>query len=142
MIGSGIHLHRQARTQKDGERARFGAHPASIGPPDVVMRTGEGDGPGDADTEDEAESAEGGAMVLEWHAHREGNGTVQAAARPVTRAPLRPGVGPRGSSSSTIDGSEGQLADRMDVDRLPVRMADLHTSKGRYVFSLAITEPV
>lgn len=114
-------------------------HPASVGPPDVMMRTVEGGGGlGDADTEDETESTEGRAVVLEWHAHREGNGSVQAAAKHVARAPLRPGVGPRGSSSSTIDGSEGPWADRVDVDRPSARMADLHTSKGRYVFSLAV----
>lgn len=114
---------------------RFSMHPASGGPPDVMMRTAD---LGDADTDDEEEPTENRAVVLEWHAHREANASAQAAAKPVARAPLRSGVGPRGSSSSTIDGSEGPWADRMDVDRPSARMADLHTSKGRYVFLLAV----
>ncbi|KAI0732221.1 hypothetical protein C8Q72DRAFT_903373, partial [Fomitopsis betulina] len=122
----------QARTQKDGEMGRFSMHPASGGPPDVMMRTAD---LGDADTDDEEEPTENRAVVLEWHAHREANASAQAAAKPVARAPLRSGVGPRGSSSSTIDGSEGPWADRMDVDRPSARMADLHTSKGRLEYT-------
>jgi len=123
----------QTRSQKDSELKQFGGTPLSMGPSDIVMRPEGSSAPGDAEKEESVYSMDDGERPLHWTVHHEVN-EVQGAARPTARATVRPGVGPRGSSSSTIDGSEGTAgpwADKMGVDRLPSRIADLQTPKGR-----------
>ncbi|KZT69213.1 hypothetical protein DAEQUDRAFT_765543 [Daedalea quercina L-15889] len=120
----------QARSQKEGDPGRVSVHSATGS--DIVMRMEGGSATGDADSEEGEESLDGGEKPLRWIPHREVNEMPQAASRPSARASVKPG-GPRGSSSSTIDGSDvgGAWADRMDVDRPIARLADLHTPRGR-----------